>query len=69
MAESKMAAPTPDSKTADALNVAMCTTPIGPIRTPPGHNTPIAEDTTWPIPGRGMEGSSSLEEDKEDRKS
>ena len=47
MAESKMAAPTPDTKTAEpALNVAMCTTPTGPPRTPPGHSTPYAEDTT-----------------------
>ena len=29
-----------------ALNVAMCTTPTGPPRTPPGHSTPYAEDTT-----------------------
>ena len=47
MVETKMAAPTPDTKMADsALNVAMCTTPTGPTRTPPGHSTPIAEDTT-----------------------
>ena len=36
-----MAAPTPDSKTAEALNVAMCTTPIGPIRTQPGITPPL----------------------------
>ena len=38
MAESKMAAPTPDTKTAEpALNVAMCTTPTGP---PQGKTNP-----------------------------
>ena len=42
-----MAAPTPDTKMADdAINVAMCTSSIGPTRTPLGHSTPIAEDTT-----------------------
>ena len=47
MAETKMAAPRPDTKMAGpALNVAMCTTLTGPPRTPPGHSTPIAEDTT-----------------------
>ena len=47
MAESKMATPTTEAKTAEpALNVAMCTTPTGPPRTPPGHSTPYAEDTT-----------------------
>ena len=43
MAESKMPAPTPDTKTAEpALNVAMCTTPTGPPRTP--------RDTVRPTP-------------------
>ena len=47
MAEIKMAAPTPDTKTVDdAINMAMCTSLIGPTRTPLWHSTPIAEDTT-----------------------
>ena len=44
---SKMAATTPDFKMAEpALNVAMCTTSTGSLRTPLGHSTPYAEDTT-----------------------
>ena len=47
MAESKMAAPMPEIKMAEpALNVAVCTTPTGPPRTPSGHSTPYAEDIT-----------------------
>ena len=47
LAESKMAAPTPEIKMAEpALNVAMYTTPTGLPRVPPGHSTPYAEDTT-----------------------
>ena len=45
--QSKMAAPTPDTKMAEpALNVAKCITLTGPPRTPLGHSTPYAEDTT-----------------------
>ena len=46
MAESKMAASTLDCKMLEALNVAMCSTPTGSTRSPPGHSTPIAEETT-----------------------
>ena len=72
MAESKMAAPTPDTKTAEpALNVAMYTTPTGPPRTPLGHSTPYAEDTTTghSLQGEWKEVVSKEKKKKIDRKS
>ena len=72
MAESKMVAPTPDTKTAEpALNVAMCTTPTGPPRTPPGHSTPYAEDTTTDhsLQGEWKEVVSKKKKKKTSRKS
>ena len=59
--------PTLHTKTAErALNVAMCTTPTGPPRTPSGHSTPYAEDTTTDHSLKG-EWKVSKKKKKEDR--